>query len=47
MRRWKKNFDLASVPVVIATSLAIASEDWAVSLGVCGLIRKPVEWNPC
>jgi hypothetical protein len=28
------------------TSLGIASEEWAASLGACGLIRKPVEMEP-
>jgi two-component system, chemotaxis family, chemotaxis protein CheY len=46
MRLWKINSELASVPVVIVTSLGIASEEWAASLGACGLIRKPVETEP-
>jgi CheY-like chemotaxis protein len=46
MRLWKQNPALASVPVVIMTSLGIASEEWAASLGACGLIRKPVEMEP-
>jgi CheY-like chemotaxis protein len=42
----KKMPALASVPVIIMTSLGIASEEWATSLGACGLIRKPVEVEP-
>lgn len=34
---------LASVPVVIITSLSIAGRDWAASLGAAGLLRKPFE----
>jgi CheY-like chemotaxis protein len=34
---------LASIPVVITTSLSVASPEWAVSLGACCLIRKPIE----
>ena len=46
MKLWKKNPALASVPVVIMTSLGVASEEWASSLGACGLIRKPVDTEP-
>lgn len=34
---------LASVPVLIMTSLSVASDEWAVSLGAAGLVRKPFE----
>jgi CheY-like chemotaxis protein len=34
---------LASVPVVITTSLSVACEEWAVSLGAAGLLRKPFD----
>lgn len=34
---------LASVPVVIVTSLSVACEAWAASLGASGLLRKPFE----
>lgn len=34
---------LASVPIIIVTGLAIASPEWAKSLGASGLIRKPVD----
>lgn len=37
---------LASVPVVIMTSLSVACHEWAVSLGAAGLIRKPFETGP-
>ena len=43
MEARKRNPALASVPVVIMTALGIASEEWAASLGACGLIRKPTE----
>ena len=34
---------LAAVPVVIMTSLSVACEAWAASLGAAGLLRKPFE----
>jgi CheY-like chemotaxis protein len=34
---------LASVPVVIMTSLSVACEAWAASLGAAGLLRKPFD----
>lgn len=34
---------LASTPVVIMTSLSVASAEWAASLGAVGLIRKPFD----
>jgi len=34
---------LAAVPVVITTALGIASDQWAVSLGACCLVHKPVD----
>src|SRR5579875_1289320 len=37
---------LAWVPVVIMTSLSVACEEWAVSLGAVGLLRKPFEAEP-
>ena len=39
----KKNPALAAAPVVIMTALGVASEEWASSLGACGLLRKPVD----
>lgn len=33
----------SSIPVLIATALGIASDEWATSLGAVGLIRKPVD----
>lgn len=39
----QRNPALASIPVVIMTSLSVASVEWAVSLGAAGLIRKPFE----
>jgi CheY-like chemotaxis protein len=32
-----------TVPVLLITGLAVSSDEWAASLGACGLIRKPVE----
>jgi CheY-like chemotaxis protein len=32
----------AAIPVVIVTTLGVASDDWAASLGACGCLRKPV-----
>lgn len=37
---------LAWVPVVIMTSLSVACEEWAASLGAAGLIRKPFDVEP-
>ncbi len=34
---------LAAVPVVIMTSLSVACEAWAASLGAAGLLRKPFD----
>jgi CheY-like chemotaxis protein len=36
----------APIPVVITTSLSVASQEWAASLGACCLIRKPIEVEP-
>jgi two-component system, chemotaxis family, chemotaxis protein CheY len=46
MAMLNKDSALASVPVVIMTALGIATEEWASSLGACGLIRKPVDTEP-
>ena len=42
----KKNPALAAIPVLIMTAMGIASEEWAESLGGCGLLRKPVDTDP-
>jgi CheY-like chemotaxis protein len=34
---------LAAIPVVIMTSLSVACEEWAESLGAVGLLRKPFD----
>jgi CheY-like chemotaxis protein len=34
---------LAAIPVVIMTSLSVACEEWAESLGAAGLLRKPFD----
>jgi CheY-like chemotaxis protein len=34
---------LISIPVLIITALGVGSPEWAVSLGACGYLRKPVE----
>jgi CheY-like chemotaxis protein len=33
----------ASVPIIITTGIGNASDEWAVALGACCLLRKPVE----
>jgi CheY-like chemotaxis protein len=44
---WRKQVPaLAAVPVIITTSLPVASREWASSLGAVGLIRKPFEASP-
>lgn len=42
----KRKPTLAAVPVLITTALAVASKEWATSLGAAGLIRKPFEVEP-
>jgi CheY-like chemotaxis protein len=37
---------LASIPVVITTAIAVASKEWAHSLGADGLIHKPIAIEP-
>jgi CheY-like chemotaxis protein len=33
----------AGIPVVIMTGMGSASDEWAVSMGACELLRKPIE----
>jgi two-component system, OmpR family, response regulator MprA len=33
----------ASIPVLIITAIDIASEEWAISLGAVGALRKPID----
>jgi CheY-like chemotaxis protein len=35
--------ELSAVPVIIVTSLSVASKEWAASLDAAGVIRKPFE----
>jgi two-component system response regulator MprA len=42
-RTWSR---LASIPVVIVTSLGNASHEWAASLGAAGFLRKPFDVEP-
>jgi CheY-like chemotaxis protein len=37
---------LAAAPVIVTTALAVASLEWADSLGAAGLIRKPFDVDP-
>jgi CheY-like chemotaxis protein len=34
-----------NVPILIATAIPSATDEWAVSLGACGCVRKPVDEN--
>ncbi len=34
---------LAGIPVIITTGIGIASNEWAASLGACGLLHKPID----
>ena len=43
-RTWSPR--LASIPVVIVTSLGNASLEWAASLGAAGFLRKPFDVEP-
>jgi CheY-like chemotaxis protein len=42
MARRKNVPALMAVPVIITTALGIATDEWATSLGACGLLKKPV-----
>jgi len=33
----------ASIPTLVMTAIGISSQEWAISLGADGLIRKPIE----
>ena len=46
LKRRRHVAKLASVPILIMTALCIASDEWAISLGAAGLIRKPCEVEP-
>lgn len=37
---------LSAVPVILTTALAVASEEWATSLGAARLVRKPFDVEP-
>ena len=41
LKLWQKRW--RCVPVLIATALRIGSDEWAKSLGACGLLEKPVD----
>jgi CheY-like chemotaxis protein len=43
MAEWRGAAALGSVPVIIHTAMGVASQEWAASLGACGLIRKPID----
>jgi CheY-like chemotaxis protein len=43
-RTWSPR--LASIPVVVVTSLGNASQEWAASLGAAGFLRKPFDVEP-
>ena len=43
LRMLRRHPELMAVPVIIVTGLAIASPEWARSLGAAGLVLKPVE----
>jgi CheY-like chemotaxis protein len=37
---------LASLPIIIIPAISIACDEWAISLGACGVLKKPVEVEP-
>jgi CheY-like chemotaxis protein len=39
----KQDVSLAAIPVVIMTGIAIASAEWAASLGAAGYLHKPID----
>jgi CheY-like chemotaxis protein len=43
LRQRQRIPELTGVPVLIMTSLSVACEAWAVSLGAVGLVRKPFD----
>jgi CheY-like chemotaxis protein len=43
LERWRADPALPAAPFVVVTGIAVASLEWADSLGACGLVRKPVE----
>jgi CheY-like chemotaxis protein len=46
LERRKRNFTLASVPVLILTGVGVASKEWAADLGAVGLLKKPFDAQP-
>jgi CheY-like chemotaxis protein len=40
LKKWRQRW--ASVPVLIATAIGVASKEWAASLGAVGILRKPI-----
>jgi CheY-like chemotaxis protein len=43
LERRKRMAGADNVPVIVTTGLGIAADEWAASLGACGLVRKPIE----
>src|SRR5437016_3244497 len=43
LRQRQRDPGLARIPFVITTALAVASDEWAASLGASGLLRKPID----
>jgi CheY-like chemotaxis protein len=43
LEQWRADRALPPAPFVVVTGLAVASPEWAASLGARGLVRKPVE----
>jgi CheY-like chemotaxis protein len=42
--RWRaQDAALAAIPLLITTALGVAAEEWAASLGACGLLQKPFD----
>jgi CheY-like chemotaxis protein len=42
LRKFRRNPEWRSIPVVIVTSIRIACDDWAVSLGAQAVLCKPI-----
>lgn len=46
LQQRQRNPALASVPIILTTALAVATLEWAASIGAGGVVRKPFDANP-
>ena len=38
----RQNPTFRAIPVLLTTALGVAGEEWALSLGACGVLHKPI-----